>query len=169
MQQYEELIRVLNDLILINTRRIRELKYRIDNPESKSHEISLFTVMMNDAQQFKQQLTAAVAKKGGIVIKKINGNTGRIYNYWTELKSWLSQKKGLSVLEIVQFDTKATLKVYQDALFAIPNIPADTLDLIATQKACLRETCKTIEATLMKDYPLNKGSNYFKTKANYPI
>lgn len=49
---------------------------------------------------------------------------------------------------MVQFDTKAALKVYKEALFAVANIPADTLDLIATQKAHLREGCEKIETEL---------------------
>jgi hypothetical protein len=72
-----------------------------------------------------------------------------IYDSWKGLKNWLQQKKDLTVLEVVQSDIKAALKAYKEALFAVANIPADTLDLIATQKAHLKEGCKKIEAELI--------------------
>lgn len=89
-----------------------------------------------------------IQRKGGAAIKVV-GNSGKVYNSWKELKNWLLEKKDLSILEMVQFDTKAALKVYKEALFVVTNIPADTLDLIATQKAQLRDDCEKIETELM--------------------
>jgi len=50
---------------------------------------------------------------------------------------------------MVQFDIKAALMVYKEAVFVVANIPADTLDLIATQKAHLREDWAKIETELI--------------------
>jgi len=70
-----------------------------------------------------------VVKKGGTIISKATDNTGRIYNSWKELKNRFLQKKNVSIFEIIQFDTNAALRIYKKALFAVSNIPADTLDL----------------------------------------
>lgn len=156
MEQYTELIHVLNDLIRINTDRIGELKKRLNDLGNNSEVVPLFKRLIKESNEFKEQLIHEVQMKGGEAINKLAVNTGRIYNSWKELKNWLLQKKDLSILEIVQYDTKAALKVYKEALFAVTNIPADTLDLIAIQKAHLREGCEKIEAELMLTNP---GSN----------
>lgn len=149
MEQYTELINVLNDLIRINTDRIVELKKRINDLGNNSNIVPLFRRLIKESGEFKDQLFHEVQKKGGAAINKVTGNTGGIYNSWNEFKAWLLQKKDLSILEIIQFDIKAALKVYKEALFAVANIPADTLDLIATQKAHLRKCCEMIESELL--------------------
>ena len=149
MQQYAELIHVLNDLIRINTDRIGELKKRITDLGNNSEIVPLFKRLIKESGEFKEQLLHEVQRKGGAAIINVVGNSGKIYDSWKELKNWLLQKKDLSILERVQFDTKAALKVYKEALFVVANIPADTLDLIATQKAHLREDCAKIETELM--------------------
>jgi uncharacterized protein (TIGR02284 family) len=152
MQQYAELIHVLNDLIRINTDRIGELKKRINDLGNNSEVVPLFKRLIKESGEFKEQLLHEVQRKGGAAIKVVT-NSGKIYNSWKELKNWLLLKKNLSILERVQFDTKAALKVYKEALFVVANIPADTLDLIATQKAQLREDCEKIETELMLNNP----------------
>ena len=171
MEQYAELINVLNDLIRINSDRVRELKKRINDLENHSQLAPLFKCLIKESQEFKEQLMLEVVKKGGAALSKATDNTGRIYNSWKELKNWLLLKKDLSVLEMVQFDAKAALKVYKEALFAVANIPADTLDLIATQKAHLRADCEKIETELMLNNPHSSfiEGNYFKTKSDYSI
>jgi uncharacterized protein (TIGR02284 family) len=149
MQQYAELIHVLNDLIRINTDRIGELKKRINDLGNNSEVVPLFKRLIKESGEFKEQLLHEVQRKGGAAIINVVSNSGKIYDSWKELKNWLLQKKDLSILERVQFDTKAALKVYKEALFVVANIPADTLDLIATQKARLRDACKKIESELM--------------------
>ena len=149
MQQYAELIHVLNDLIRINTDRIGELKKRITDLGNNSEVVPLFKRLIKESGEFKEQLLHEVQRKGGAAIINVVSNSGKIYDSWKELKNWLLQKKDLSILERVQFDTKAALKVYKEALFVVANIPADTLDLIATQKAQLRDDCEKIETELM--------------------
>ena len=153
MQQYTELIHVLNDLILINTDRIVELKKRINDLGNNSEIVPLFKRLMKESSEFKEQLIHEVQRKGGAVITKVVGNTSKIYDSWKELKDWLLQKKDLSLLEMVQFDIKAALMVYKEAVFVVANIPADTLDLIATQKAHLREDWAKIETELILNNP----------------
>jgi len=157
MQQYAELIHVLNDLIRINTDRIGELKKRITDLGNNSEIVPLFKRLIKESGEFKEQLLHEVQRKGGAAIINVVGNSGKIYDSWKELKNWLLQKKDLSILERVQFDTKAALKVYKEALFVVANIPADTLDLIATQKAQLRDDCEKIETELMLN---NSRSNF---------
>jgi acyl-CoA-binding protein len=148
MQQYAELIHVLNDLIRINTDRIGELKKRINDLGNNSEIVPLFKRLMKESVEFKEQLIDEAQKKGGAVITNVVGNSG-IYDAWKELKGWLQQKNDLSILEMVQFDIKAALMVYKEAVFVVENIPADTLDLIATQKAHLREDWAKIETELI--------------------
>jgi hypothetical protein len=152
MQQYAELIHVLNDLIRINTDRIGELKKRINDLGNNSEIVPLFKRLMKESVEFKEQLIHEAQKKGGAVITNVVGNSG-IYDAWKELKGWLQQKNDLSILEMVQFDIKAALMVYKEAVFVVANIPADTLDLIATQKAHLREDWAKIETELILNNP----------------
>lgn len=63
---------------------------------------------------------------------------------------------------MVQSDIKAALKVYKEALFVVVNIPPDTLDLIATQKAHLREDFEKIETELSLKIP---RSNFIRRKS----
>lgn len=149
MQQYAELVDLLNDLIRINIDRVKELRKRLKDVAKDSQLVPLFKKFIEESYEFKAQLVREVLKKGGEVINKISGNTGRIYHSWIEFKNWLSQKKDVSVLERVKYNTMAALKVYKEAVFMIANIPADALDLIATQKALLRKGCETIEAQLV--------------------
>jgi uncharacterized protein (TIGR02284 family) len=155
MEKYTELINVLNDLIRINIDRVRELKKRISDAGNNSEYVPLFKRLINESYGFMEQLVREVNKKGGEAINRISSNSGMIYDSWKGLKNWLQQKKDLTVLEVVQSDIKAALKAYKEALFAVANIPADTLDLIATQKAHLREGCKKIEAELIITNPHN--------------
>jgi uncharacterized protein (TIGR02284 family) len=148
MEKYAELINLLNDLIRIHIDRVKELKKRIKQLGKDSELVPLFKRLISESCEFKEQLVKEVQKKGGQVIN-IAGNSGRIYNSWNEFKSWLSQKKDLSILEMVQYNTRAALKVYKEAVFMIANIPADALDLIATQKAHLRRGCEIIERQLI--------------------
>ncbi|MGN6542952.1 MAG: hypothetical protein ACTHKY_19235 [Ginsengibacter sp.] len=145
MEQYSELINVLNDLIYINKDRVRELNKRITDLGNDFKYSRLLEQLIKQSLEFTDQLIHEVEKKGGVVINKVTGNTGAIFNSWEKLRSWLLKKKNLSVLEMLQYNTKAALKVYNEALFVVANIPADTLDLIATQKARIRECCKIIE------------------------
>jgi uncharacterized protein (TIGR02284 family) len=167
MEKYTELINVLNDLIRINIDRARELKKRINDLENNDEYKLLFKRLINESNEFRRQLVLEIKKKGGPVITKVSSNYGKIYNSWKELKNWLLQKKDLSILEIIQFNTKATLKVYKEALFVVADIPADTLDLIATQKAHLRANCERIETELMLINPRTNSpeENYFNTKS----
>src|SRR5690242_11337780 len=112
MEQYAELITVLNDLIHINIERVRELKKRITELGNNPELVSLFKQLIEECSGFKEQLMREVIKKGGDLINKATDNTGRIYNYWKELKNWFLQKKDLSILEMIQFDTDAALRVY---------------------------------------------------------
>ena len=155
MEKYTELIHVLNDLIRINMDRVRGLKKRIKDVGNNSDYLVLFKRLIDESNEFREQLVKEVNKKGGAAITILSSNSGRIYNSWKDLKNWLGQKKDLSILEVVQFETKAALKVYKEALFVVANIPADSLDLIATQKAHLREGCEKIEAELMINTPRN--------------
>lgn len=148
MENNAELINLLNDLIRIHIDRVKELKKRIKQLGKDSELVPLFKRLISESCEFKEQLVKEVQKKGGQVIN-IAGNSGRIYNSWKEFKSWLSQKKDLSILEMVQYNTRAALKVYKEAVFMIANIPADALDLIATQKAHLRRGCEIIERQLI--------------------
>jgi len=159
MESYTELNNVLNDLILTNTDRVRELKNRMHLLGNNSGLAPLFNQFIKESEEFKEQLMGEVTKKGGTVLSKGTGNSGGIYHSWKELKNWLLLKKDLSILEKLQFDTKVAFKIYKEALFAIKNIPADTLDLIATQKARLRVACRKIETELL----LNNSSaaNFF--------
>lgn len=148
MENNAELINLLNDLIRIHIDRVKELKKRIKQLGKDSELVPLFKRLISESCEFKEQLVKEVQKKGGQVIN-IAGNSGRIYNSWKEFKNWLSQKKDLSILEMVQYNTRAALKVYKEAVFMIANIPADALDLIATQKAHLRRGCEIIERQLI--------------------
>lgn len=149
MEKYAELINLLNDLIRINIDRVKELKKRIKDLGKDSELVPLIKRLIKESCEFKEQLVKEVQKKGGEAINRIAGNSGRIYNSWNEFKKWLSQKKDLSILEMVQYNTRAALKVYKEAVFMVANIPADALDLIATQKAHLRRGCESIEAQLI--------------------
>lgn len=150
MENYTELINLLNDLIRINIDRVKELKKRLNDLASNSELVPLLKRLIKESCEFKEQLVNEVRKKGGEVINKAAINSGRIYNSWKELKNWLIEKKGLSTLEIVQYHTKATLKLYKDAVSMVANIPADSLDLIATQKAHLKEDGEKIETDVVR-------------------
>lgn len=169
MENYTELINLLNDLVHINIDRVKELKKRLNDLAKNSELVPLLKRLIKESYEFKQQLVGEVQKKGGEAIKKAAVNTGRIYNSWKELKNCLMQKKGLSTLEIVQYDTKAALKLYKEAVFMVANIPADSLDLIATQKAHLKKDCEKIEIELIRTDPRSNflRGNYFKTKINF--
>lgn len=145
MEEYSELISVLNDLIRINVERVRELKKRINELGNDLELVPLFKQLIEECSEFKEQLMHEVVKKGGEILSKATDNTGRIYSSWKELKNWFLQKKNLSILEMIQFDTDAALRIYRKALFAVSNIPADTLDLIATQRVHLRVECERLK------------------------
>lgn len=145
MEQYAELIAVLNDLIRINIERVKELKKRINELGNNHELVPLFKQLIKECFEFKEQLMREIVKKDGNIISKVTGNTGRIYNSWKELKNWFLQKKDLSILEMIQFDSNAALRIYKKALFAVSNIPADTFDLIATQRVHLREGCERLK------------------------
>lgn len=71
MEQYAELINVLNDLIRINSERITELKKRIKNLGNNSA-VPLFKLLVKESQDFRDQTHSGDCKKGRNCYKQSN-------------------------------------------------------------------------------------------------
>jgi uncharacterized protein (TIGR02284 family) len=142
----DALIDVLNDLVQINNDRIAGYEKAIkDSKPEDSGFHSMFRRMIDESSQYKRELIGAINTLGGGADTRSTTNSGKVYRVWMDIKSTLTGKSELSVLELCEFGEDAAQKAYEEALKSDVEIPANIREIIVNQKTQLRNSHDTIK------------------------
>lgn len=146
MAQNEKLVTVLNGLIEINNDRIVGYEKAIE--ETKDGQVDLvaiFNKYIDDSRGYASELKQEVLDLGGEAETDGTTNSGKIYRVWMDVKAAFSGHTRKSILENCEFGEDAAQKAYKEALESDAEISADVRQLIAEQKAELKEAHDTIK------------------------
>lgn len=140
MAQNENLIEVLNDLIRINNDRTAGYIRAAEDARDIDVDLqTMFNGMAQESRQYTTELTAEVAKLGG---EPATGTTaaGKIYRAWMDVKATFTGKDRKALLASCEFGEDAAQRAYEDALASDSYLPADIRQMIAAQKASLKNS-----------------------------
>ncbi|MDQ2719175.1 MAG: PA2169 family four-helix-bundle protein [Bacteroidota bacterium] len=143
----DKLVDVLNDLVQINNDRIEGYQKAIeDTKSSESDYDSLFNQMITQSSKYKRELINEINSRGGNAERDSTTNSGKIYRMWMDVKSTFAGKTGKSALELSEFGEDAAQKAYDEALKSSVDMPAQTRELLVTQKDELKHSHDLIKA-----------------------
>ena len=137
----------LNDLVKIKNDRIEGYKRAME--ELKDLDVDLkatFSKMMADSEQYRNELTAEVAKNGGEAATDSTTNSGKIYRVWMDLKVTFAGDNRLAVLENCEFGEDAAQRAYKMALEDRNDITPEAYELVLKQQTSLKEAHDKIKA-----------------------
>lgn len=116
MENTKNAVEVLNDLVQINNDRIEGYKRAIDESKPEDADLkALFTAMVQESNQYKQELNELVRQLGGDLETGTTGS-GKIYRVWMDVKATFTGHTRKSVLENCEFGEDAAQKAYKSAL-----------------------------------------------------
>ncbi len=148
METRENAVEVLNDLIEINNDRIVGYERAIKETETEDADLkSVFSQMMQESQQCKQELTAQVSSLGGEVEEGTTAS-GKIYRAWMDVKATFSGNSRKSILENCEFGEDAAQKAYRTALDD-DDLPMECRELVRKQQQTLKVSHDKIK--MMRD------------------
>lgn len=145
MENNEKVVDILEDLIKINNDRIEGYEKAIEDGKSDDSNFGsdyelLFNQMIQQSTDIRQELINEVRRLGGEADWEGTTNSGKIYRVWMDIKSSLSGKKDLTTLELCEYGEDAAQKAYEEALDSDEDMPLETMELISSQKADLKES-----------------------------
>jgi len=140
MKQNENVIEVLNDLIKINND--RTAGYTRAAEDSKDIDVdlrALFNHMADESREYAIALTSQVARLGG---EPATGTTtsGKIYRAWMNVKDMFTGKDRHALLASCEYGEDAAQHAYEDALATDANLSTEIRQVIAQQKASLKDS-----------------------------
>ncbi len=146
MAQNEKLVDVLNGLIEINNDRIVGYEKAIDeSKEGQADLVAIFNKYIDDSRGYASELKQQVIDLGGDAETDGTTNSGKFYRVWMDVKAAFSGHTRHSILANCEFGEDAAQKAYKEALESDAEMSADVRQLIAEQKAELKEGHDTIK------------------------
>ena len=140
----EKVIDALNDLVQINNDRIDGYEKAIEDSKSEGGYYDLFSKMIGQSTEYKEQLISEINRLGGEADRDSNTGSGKVYHVWMDVKSAMQGKTDKSALQLSEFGEDAAQKAYKEAL-ETENLPDSTRALILNQKEHLKESHDTIK------------------------
>ena len=136
---------LLNDLIRINSDRTAGYQKAIR--ELKATEIDLKTIFTNLANASSQNANALAAELESLGGEGASDTTpsGKLYRVWMDIRSGISAHDRRSIVALCEFGEDSTLKAYNLALEANPEMPAEIRKLIVEQKSALKQAHATVK------------------------
>lgn len=146
IMNHEACINALNDLVQINNDRIEGYKRAIEElKDDRDNDLkSLFNNMINESEGYRAELSQMVTRYGGEPAES-STVSGKLYRAWMDVKAVFTGGDRDTVLNNVEDGEDAAQKAYQMALDD-DDVMAETKDLIARQKASLRESHDQMKA-----------------------
>ncbi|MBO9728893.1 MAG: PA2169 family four-helix-bundle protein [Chitinophaga sp.] len=144
MLQEDKLVTLLSDLIKINNDRIEG--YKIAKDASDDADVkALFQHMINDSVKFVEALNQQLAAQGvdGITAGTISG---KIYRTWMSVKTIFTGTDRYSLFSSCEYGEDAVQRAYADALSSDVTMPYSVREMIASQRAWLKEAHDTIKS-----------------------
>jgi uncharacterized protein (TIGR02284 family) len=142
-----EAIGILRDLVKINNDRIEGyIKAIEESPNDKTSLIALFRQMIEQSEEYVQELQSLVQSRGGEQVDNSTTNMGKVYRLWMDIRSGLQSNKSKTVLELCEFGEDAALKSYRKALESEDTFDIDVRNLLFRHESELKEAHDTIKA-----------------------
>ncbi|WP_143309473.1 ferritin-like domain-containing protein [Chitinophaga vietnamensis] len=138
----EKLIDLLGDLVKINNDRVEEYQHACDATDDTDLK-ALFQQMMDDSRNFAHRLNDELAAMASSVGTNIT--TGMLYRTWMDVKTAFSGKDRHAILSSCEFGEDAAQRAYTDALKSDTPMPYYIREIIASQRAVLRDAHDTIK------------------------
>jgi uncharacterized protein (TIGR02284 family) len=136
---------VLNDLIEINNDRITGYERAIEELELKDTDlVSLFREMIQESENYKQELTSEVQNTGA----EVEGGTtvsGKIYRAWMDVKAMFTGNDRKAILANCEGGEDAAQKAYRSAIEE-NDLGFETIALLKKQQASLKLSHDKIKA-----------------------
>ena len=143
--QSDDLIGVLNDLIRINNDRVEG--YQRASEEAKDSDVDLkaiFHEMADQSMKYVNELTTQVTRLGGDPASNTT-LSGKVYRLWMDLKSAVTGKDRMTVLDNCEFGEDVAQKAYKAALESDAAMTTEVRQLIAEQQSSLKTAHDTIK------------------------
>ena len=137
MESTENAVEILNDLVEINNDRIVGYERAIEEAKDEDADLkSIFSQMVSESRQYKQELTEVIAGLGG-EIETGTTASGKIYRAWMDVKATFSGNSRKSVLENCEFGEDAAQKAYRMAL-SDEDLSSTYRELVMRQQQALK-------------------------------
>jgi uncharacterized protein (TIGR02284 family) len=144
MLQQEKLITILGDLVKVNNDRVEGYKKAIvatDDMDLKA----LFQRMIDESNKYAAELNKQLLAQGEDV--ETNTTTsGKLYRTWMDIKTTFTGSDRHAILSSCEYGEDAAQRAYTDALKSDTPMPYSVRELIAGQKADLRNAHDTIKS-----------------------
>lgn len=141
-----ESVEILNDLIQINNDRITGYRRAIEELGTGDADLkTLFSSMIQESEQCKQELTSLVSSLGGN-IETGTTNSGKIYRVWMDVKAIFTGSDRKTVLENCEFGEDAAQKAYNMALAPDSDLAVNCKELVMRQQMVLKASHDKIKA-----------------------
>lgn len=139
-------VEILNDLIQINNDRIAGYQRAIDEAKEGDSDLkTLFASMIQESQQYRQELTEQITALGGNIDTGTT-NSGKIYRAWMDVKAMFTGSDRKSVLENCEFGEDAAQKAYNTALAPDSSLAVNCKELVMRQQMSLKASHDKIKA-----------------------
>jgi uncharacterized protein (TIGR02284 family) len=146
MEKQESVNELLNDLLKINNDRIAGYEKAISETKNLDIDLkSVFEGMIRQSQECKEELSAEIAKNGGIVEDDTTA-AGKIYRAWMDIKSAMTDTDRLSILGSCEFGEDAAQRAYEFALNSDKLVGSDLRKLVEDEKNSLKKSHDLIKA-----------------------
>ncbi|HVI46289.1 MAG TPA: PA2169 family four-helix-bundle protein [Chitinophaga sp.] len=143
MQQEETLTTILSDLVRINNDRIDGYKEAIKATENMDLK-ALFQRMIDDSRLYAAQLNRELVDYGGFPVT-VTSLSGELYRIWTNIKTAFTGYNRHAIFSSCEYGEDAIQRTYSEALSIDIAMPYSIRELIASQRARLRDAHDTIK------------------------
>jgi uncharacterized protein (TIGR02284 family) len=136
MVQNAEVAEIVNDLVEINNDRIVGYQRALGEVKAGDEDLKvLFLDMVNQSQQYKQELSNIVRQLGDEP-EQGTRMEGKIYRAWMDIKATFSGNSRKSVLDNCEFGEDAALRAYKTAL-TDEHLPPAIMQILNKQQQAL--------------------------------
>lgn len=152
--QYDVLLKALNELIEINYNRIENYKKAEQNMDGGDLK-NLFHGMLNESEHFATLLTEHVVKFGGEPAKS-STLIGKAHQIWVDFKASIIANNRELILNASEFGDKDTLEAYE-AVLVLDKVQAspDLTQLLMSQMSSIAESLKIIQSLKQSEHDGN--------------
>lgn len=137
MDNYEKLINLLNDLVVVNNDRVEG--YESAASEAKDLALKgLFEAMARDSRTFASELSIKIAQLGGKITVGTS-TAGSIYRAWMAIKATITAHDRKAILSSCEEGENVALEAYNQVLGSEVELSDEIRQIVIKQKEKLQE------------------------------
>jgi uncharacterized protein (TIGR02284 family) len=145
--QNEKTVDVLNDVVEILNDRIEGYERATKDVEMEDLDLkAMFAKFISDSRSYKSEIVQHIGTLGGDT-ERGTTFTGQIHKAWMDLKSALTGKDRVAVLESCKFGDEAAIDTYRKAL-ENSELPANVREVLNTQMNSISQSHSALSTYL---------------------